>query len=169
MVRDATADDAHAIAELHVRAWRSAYRGILAAQLLGELSVDLREQSWRSLLARDPQPGFTLAAEGEDGTVEGFLSAALPSEDEDAGERTAQITATYVDPARWGEGVGRSMMEVALQRLLDEGWGAVTAWVFLRNAQGRAFFARAGFRLDGVRGTHATSGVTTTRMRLTLA
>lgn len=169
VVRDATAEDTRDIAELHVRTWRAAYRGILAAQLLDDLSADLRERSWASLLTQDPPAGFTLVAEAGDGSVEGVLSTALPSADEDAGERTAQIAAAYVDPSRWGEGVGRSMMEPALQRLLDEGWSEVTLWVFMRNAQGRAFFARAGFRLDGVRGAHEASGVTTTRMRLALA
>lgn len=43
----------------------------------------------------------------------------------------------------------------------------VTLWVFLRNAQARAFYARSGFRLDGAKGTHEASGVATARMRMT--
>ena len=40
-----------------------------------------------------------------------------------------------------------------------------TLWVFLRNAQARAFYARSGFRLDGAKSTHDASGVATARMR----
>ncbi len=157
------------MAELHVRAWRAAYRGILAAQLLDDLSVDLREQSWRSLLAAEEPAGFTLVAPDDEGAIAGFCSIALPSRDEDAALRTAEITATYVDPSRWGRGLGRSLMEETVGRLREGSWEAVTLWTFMRNAQGRAFFARCGFRLDGARGVHEESGVTTTRMRLGLA
>ena len=168
MVREATADDVRGMAEVHVRAWRAAYRGILAAQLLDDLSVDLREKSWRSTLAEEGSAMFTLVAEGENDSIAGFCSVARPSRDEDAGERTAEIAATCVDPGRWGSGVGRALMEQALARLQDGRWDDVTLWIFMRNAQGRAFYARSGFRLDGTRGVHEASGVTTTRMRLAL-
>ena len=39
-VRDATVDDARAIAEVHVASWRWAYRGQLPDDLLDGLSVD---------------------------------------------------------------------------------------------------------------------------------
>ena len=107
-------------------------------------------------------------AENDGGSIVGFCSVALPGRDEDAGARTAEIAATYVDPPRWGGGVGRSLMEHALERLREGSWDDVTLWIFMRNAQGRAFYARSGFRLDGTRGLHEASGVTTTRMRLAL-
>jgi len=107
-------------------------------------------------------------AEDDDGSIAAFCSLALPSRDEDAGERTAEIIATYVDPPRWGAGLGRSLMEKVAARLVDGSWDDVTLWIFMRNAHGRAFYARCGFRLDGTRGVHEASGVTTTRMRLAL-
>ena len=55
-------------------------------------------------------------------------------------------------------------MEQVAKRLADGSWDEVTLWIFMRNAQGRAFYAR----LDGTRGVHEASGVTTTRMRLVL-
>lgn len=158
---------------MHVGAWRAAYRGILPAELLDGLSVGLREDVWQGVLL-DPGAGdktVTLVAEDEEpaGAVAGVCSLALPSRDEDAGERTAEIAATYVDPERWGSGVGRAMVGEALDRLRTGGaWDDVTLWVFLRNAQGRAFYARSGFRLDGAKGVHESSGVTTARMRLAL-
>jgi GNAT superfamily N-acetyltransferase len=168
VIREATTEDSRAMAEIHVRAWRGAYRGIVAGQLLDDLSVDLREKSWRSVVAGEISPGFTLVAEDDDGSIAAFCSLALPSRDEGAGEQTAEITATYVNPPRWGEGLGRSLMEQVAKRLADGSWDDVTLWIFMRNAQGRAFYARCGFRLGGTRGVHEASGVTTTRMRLVL-
>jgi len=162
MIRAATADDAGALAALQVRAWQAAYRGILPAQLLADLSVDLREATWRDVIA-DPAC-VTLV----DGGGAGFCSLALPSRDDDAGERTAEVAATYVDPAHWQSGIGRSLLGAALGSLEPGAWDDLTLWVFLRNAQARAFYARSGFRLDGAKGTHQASGVATARMRLAL-
>ncbi len=162
MIRAATVDDAGVLAALQVRAWQAAYRGILPAQLLAELSVDLREASWRDAIA-DPACVTLVDDEGP-----GFCSLALPSRDHDAGERTAEVTATYVDPERWQSGIGRSLLAAALGSLERGAWDDVTLWVFLRNAQARAFYARSGFRLDGAKGTHDASGVTTARMRMAL-
>ena len=151
MVRAATAEDARAIAELHVRAWQTAYRGILPPQLLGELSVDLRERSWREAL--ETPAGVTVVADADEPgrPLAGFCALALPGRDDDAGERTAEVTATYVDPARWQSGIGRSLLGTALGSLDAGAWDDVTLWVFLRNAQARAFYARSGFRLDGAK------------------
>ncbi|CAN5607472.1 hypothetical protein BH20ACT19_BH20ACT19_00970 [soil metagenome] len=167
MVRDATVGDARGIAEVQVAAWRAAYRGILPGRLLDDLSVGLREDFWLSHLHGRDHPGFTLVAE-EAGSVAGFCSLVLPSRDEGAGDRTAEIVATYVDPGRWGQGVGRELLGRARDRLLGGDWDDVTLWVFMRNAHGRAFYARSGFRLDGTKGAHEPSGVSTVRMRLAL-
>jgi RimJ/RimL family protein N-acetyltransferase len=42
-------------------------------------------------------------------------------------------------------------------------------WVFLHNAQARAFYARFGFRLDGEQRPHEASGAIEARMRAPLA
>ncbi len=164
MIRDATPDDAHAVASLQVSAWRAAYAGILPNQLLAELSVELREDSWRAAI-EDPSGLVLVAADKE---LLGFCALALPSRDEDGDERTAEVSATYVDPSRWQGGIGRSLLTQALGSLEDGRWDAVTLWVFRRNAQARAFYARSGFRPDGTTSTHDASGVTTARMRLAL-
>lgn len=168
VIRPATADDARGVAEIHVRAWRAAYGGILPKQLLDELSVDLREDFWKAELGDEESLARTLVAEDPPGAIAGFLTLVLPSRDEDAGDRTAEIAATYVDPPRWNSGVGRSLLREALAGLDGPRWDDATLWVFQRNAQGRAFYARSGFRLDGAKSKHEPSGVTTARMRLPL-
>jgi len=168
VVREATAAHAHGIAEVHVRCWRAAYGGILPKQILDDLSVDLRENFWRAGLGDESSQALTLVAEDPPGTTAGFLTLVTPSRDQDAGDRTAEIAATYVDPLRWNSGVGRSLLREALAGLDDNRWDHATLWIFQRNAQGRAFYARSGFRLDGAKSTHDASGVTTARMRVPL-
>ena len=64
--------------------------------------------------------------------------------------------------------MGGALLRSALGSLEAGAWDDVTLWVFLRNAQARAFYARSGFRLDGAKSTHDASGVATARMRRTL-
>ena len=65
--------------------------------------------------------------------------------------------------------MGRSVLTEVLDRLRGGPWDDATLWIFLRNAQGRAFFARSGFSLDGAKDVHEASGVATARMRAPLA
>ena len=165
VIRDAAEADAGQMAEVQVEAWRAAYGGILPPQFLEELSVSSRERAWRELIGT----GAPAVVADDDGAIAGFCALALPSRDEDAGERTAEIAATYVESRRWGQGIGGALLREALMRLGDGAWDDVTLWVFRRNAQGRAFYARSGFRLDDTLAKHEPTGVATARMRLPLA
>jgi GNAT superfamily N-acetyltransferase len=166
VIRAATPEDARAIAEVQVRTWQAAYQGFLPAQLLDDMSVSLREDSWQTLLAGAERASLTVLAEDDDGAVEGFCTLVLPGRDEDATERTAEVAATYVVPPRWGQGVGKALLAHTLEELPGGEWDEAILWIFLRNAQGRAFYARSGFRLDGAKSVHEPSGVPTARMRL---
>lgn len=157
-IRPATPVDAPAIAALHVRTWRIAYRGILPAQLLDDLSVDLRTAAWRETLSEtDP----TVVAE-DAGALIGFCALELPSREDD---RALEVSALYVEPTRWRSGVGRALLAAALGALGEGRWDEVTLWVLRRNAQARAFYARSGFRLDGASDVHQASGMPIVRMR----
>jgi GNAT superfamily N-acetyltransferase len=168
VVRAATADDVLGIATVHVRAWQAAYQGFVSAQLLDDLSIAHREDAWRTAVAGEGPLAFTLVAEAPEGGIAGFCAVALPARDEDAGERTAELAATYVDPARWHSGIGRELVEAAVANFEPGAWDAATLWVFKRNAQARAFYARFGFRLDGATGVHQGTGAARVRMRAAL-
>ena len=99
-IRHARDEDARSIAEIHVRSWQAAYRGILPDELLDGLSVSERESRWRALFAAGEDLWLTLVAE-RDGGLTGFCSVATPSREAGATERTAEIGALYVDPSRW--------------------------------------------------------------------
>ena len=168
-VRPATADDARAIASVHVRAWEAAYRGILPDDVLDGLSVDAREVVWREWLSEPDATRLTLVAAGDDARISGFCTAALPSRDDDARERTAEIAATYVDPRLWRTGVGTALLDAALAELRAGGYEHATLWVLRDNALARRFYARYGFRPDGRESRHEpTGGQPTVRLRIDL-
>jgi L-amino acid N-acyltransferase YncA len=148
-IRRAAPADARAIAAVHVSSWQVAYRGMVPDAVLDGLSVDRGELGWRGRLGRPADGGsFTLVAE-RDGAVAGFCSVAAPSRDDDAGERTAEVAAIYVEPAQWWTGAGGALLREALDALRADGWREVTLWVLEDNARGRAFYERLGFAADG--------------------
>jgi ribosomal protein S18 acetylase RimI-like enzyme len=157
-LRRASASDAPAIADLHVRAWRAAYSGLLPDKLLNELSVEARERSWSQLLSEADGSSFTLVAFDEDGRLKGFCAAATPSRDEDASEATAEIAATYVDAESWRAGIGSGLLDAALAELCRQGYEQATLWVFAENERARSFYREFGFEPDGREARHDWSG-----------
>jgi L-amino acid N-acyltransferase YncA len=167
-IRRAAPADARAIAAVHVASWRVAYRGIVADAVLDGLSVERRERGWREILGRTDERGsFTLVAE-RDGAVAGFCAIAAPSRDDDADERTAEVTAIYVEPAQWRAGTGAALLREALDALRADGWREATLWVLEDNAAGRAFYERLGFAADGAAQDLAELGAREIRMRAAL-
>jgi ribosomal protein S18 acetylase RimI-like enzyme len=145
-IREAVPKDARAIAEIHVRSWQAAYRGQLTDDYLDALTVDDRlEQHRRSL--EEPRAGWNTCVADEEGTV-GFAVTG-PSEDADAGERTAELYAIYLDPEQMGTGLGRRLFEHAVEDLRSRRFDTVTLWVLETNERARRFYEVAGWKHDG--------------------
>jgi GrpB-like predicted nucleotidyltransferase (UPF0157 family)/ribosomal protein S18 acetylase RimI-like enzyme len=167
-VRRARSDDAAGIAEVHVHAWQAAYRGLLPDPLLDGLSVSEREESWRSLLEEEGD-WLTFVAEDGAGGLAGFCSAAIPNQDQETGEGTAEIGAIYVDPGRWREGIGGALLSAALAALRERGWREVVLWVLPENRAALAFYDRFGFAIEvGVEKREERSGRLVVRLRADL-
>jgi ribosomal protein S18 acetylase RimI-like enzyme len=130
LVRRALSADARAIAEVHVRAWRAGYRGLLPEPLLDALSVEERTRRWTAHLAG---VATTLVACAPD--VVGFSTLI-----------DREITSLYVDPDRWRQGVGSELLR---ETLTAAGRGDVTLWVLARNDAAVSFYERFGFEPDG--------------------
>lgn len=146
-IREAVPKDARAIAEIHVRSWQAAYRGQLTDDYLDSLTVDGRlEQHRRSL--EEPRTGWVTWVADDAGALTGFAVTG-PSEDADAGERTGELYAIYLDPEQVGTGLGRRLFEHALQDLRSRGFDTATLWVLETNERARRFYEVAGWTHDG--------------------
>lgn len=163
-MRRATPADAAAIAGVHVRAWQIAYQGIVPDEVLDGLSLAQRESTWQTLLERNAEGAFTLVAERDDHVV-GFCSMLAPSRDEDAGARTCEVAAIYVEPDLWRKGVGSALLVTALQEAGAAGWDDVTLWMFAANEDALAFYRRFAFAADGAETWHERSGQKEVRLR----
>jgi hypothetical protein len=86
LIRRAHAADAHAIAEIVVRGWQTAYRGILPDDFLAGLSVGAREIAWRMRLESDDDGRDAIWVAEVAGAEIGFVSCG-PPRDEDMQNR----------------------------------------------------------------------------------
>ena len=146
-IREAVPKDARAIAEIHVRSWRAAYRGQLTDDYLDGLTVQDRLEQHRQSLEQ-PRAGWVTWVADDAGTVTGFAVTG-PSEDADAGERTGELYAIYLDPDQIGTGLGRRLSEHALEDLRSRGFDTATLWVLETNERARRFYEAAGWTHDG--------------------
>jgi GNAT superfamily N-acetyltransferase len=145
LIRDAQPGDEDAVAEVHVRAWKRAYRGLLPAEYLDELRPDDRLSGYRfgALDAEAPQ---TLLA--FDRTALLGFSTFGASRDTDAAE-AGELFALYVDPDRWRVGAGRALLLASRERLHALGHGEAVLWVLRGNQPAERFYEADGWRRDG--------------------
>src|SRR6059058_5417623 len=120
-------------------AWRWAYAGLLPDDYLASLSVDAQAGFWRTAIASRERVGDVLLAVDDDGRVLGVASWGA-SRDDDATSLTGELDVLYVAPDHVGTGLGRQLMDEALDGLRRAGFRRATLWVLQENARGRGFY-----------------------------
>jgi L-amino acid N-acyltransferase YncA len=164
-IRPGAATDAREIAEVHVASWRWAYRGIVADATLEGLSVDAREEMWRSWFDSD-ETRASLFVAVDRGTVVGFASGG-EARDEDAAPDTAEVRTIYLLEAAAGSGVGRALLAALTDGLRAHGYQRATLWVLEGNERTRRFYEAAGWRRDGAREGYEIGGTSYPVVRYT--
>lgn len=143
-IRAARVEDAARIAEIHVRAWQAAYRGIMAQRILDGLSIPKREAFWEERLTSDAST-VLVAVRGTE--IIGWLVYGS-SRDDDARPAVREVYGLYVDPLTWRSGAGRLLWNEARRRLAAASIGEVTLWVLAANERARSFYEAIGFRRE---------------------
>lgn len=144
-IRRATPDDAVGIAEVHVRSWQAAYRGLVADDFLAGLDATLgrRAERWASDVGAATLDVFVA---DEDGIV-GFASVGA-GRDEDLPDH-GELQTIYTLDRVWGRGVGHGLHEAAMDALVGRGHSEALLWVLAANERSIAFYDRHGWALDG--------------------
>jgi GNAT superfamily N-acetyltransferase len=145
-VREGEPGDAHLLAGLAARSWREGFRGIVPDE------ID-PERAWRpdrleARLEGRVDDGAAILVAELDGAIAGFVLHG-PCRDDDAEAKTAEIWALYVDPCRWRAGVGRALVDAALDDLRRGGFAESTVWTLADSPRNLRFYEALGFELDG--------------------
>jgi ribosomal protein S18 acetylase RimI-like enzyme len=150
-IREATAADLPAIADIHASSWRTAYRGILPDAFLdGDLLQDHKTR-WAGIAELlTPRDNLLIATDGEGtvGFVAGWTSAALGCED----GYGLYINNLHVRPELRGKKYGESLCRALARHAMDNAAADVKVsaylWVLDGNAPAHRFYHRLGGR-DG--------------------
>ena len=143
-VRSGQIADAKAIAGVHVDSWRSTYKGILPDDFLVSLSYERRERGWRDIFANaGRQRSFVYVAEEEAERVVGFVHGG-PEREHDPFHK-GELYAIYLLESYHHKGIGRQLVRVAAQQLIESGFEAMLVWVLADNPS-RRFYERMGGR-----------------------
>lgn len=145
LLREAHPADAAAVADVHVRSWQVGYRGLLPDQYLDTLQAEDRAQHYRFGDPDPLQPTTVVALER--GTICGFATTGPSRGDDhdDAGE----LFALYVDPDRWGRGIGRALLAEARALMARQGFEQAVLWVLLGNERAERFYHIDGWAPNG--------------------
>ncbi|OBH11993.1 GNAT family N-acetyltransferase [Mycobacterium sp. E1747] len=143
-VRAAVPADADEVARLHVRSWRSAYRGLIAQDYLDDLSPEAMVDRYTFGRVGLRLPSTLVAVDGA--AIRGFATAGLCRDTELP--NFGELMALYVDPAHVGAGVGTRLLTAARVRLRTVGVAGAVLWVLDANTRARRFYERGGWRLD---------------------
>ncbi len=150
-IRRATADDADAIARLHIDSWRSAYRGLVPDAHLDGLDCERRARRFRESLAENAEETYLAERDGE---ILGFLTLGACRDADVDRKATGEIWGIYLAPEHWRKGIGTALCRYGERLLEARGYRVTTLWVFAGNPQARRFYEAMGFEADGATTTH---------------
>ncbi|MBN8581890.1 MAG: GNAT family N-acetyltransferase [Anaerolineae bacterium] len=140
-VRKATLADASAIATVHVAAWKESYRGIVADEVLANLSIQRRTEQWTNSLSDEAHPYHRAFVAEVNGQVVGFSNFGVP-QIKDTGF-DGELFAIYILKAAHKMGVGRMLVQAVVNGLRELGSKSMMVWA-LKDNPACGFYERLG-------------------------
>ena len=154
VLREPSAADVAALAEVHWASWENAYRGVCDDAWLDSLTRQTFEAYHRPLLtaaALDPARPFVVATRGErvvgfarGGPTRATTPTGDPLPDGFADRWSAELYAIYVHPSEQGRGAGRTLFDHLVFALHERGHGSMCLWVLSGNTASRRFYEHRG-------------------------
>jgi GNAT superfamily N-acetyltransferase len=148
-VRPARPGDAAEIARLQLATWRLAYRRMLPAQVLDQVSEDFLRQRWLEAITDPPTAHHRVLVAIEQAAQE-YLVGFLALEPSDEEKTVAAVTELLVEP-RWGRrGHGSRLLAAAVDLWRQDGLDEAQMWIFERDAAMTKFLTSAGWAPSGL-------------------
>lgn len=154
VIRKASAEDASAIARVHVKSWQTTYNGILEKKFLDSLKWEDRINWWEESLT-DPEEGTENFVALIDDQVIGFIGGGKIRDSKNGYD--AELYAIYILDEFRGLGIGRKLFNRLVKWLKRKGFSSMLVRVAEKNRY-RDFYTRLGAELGEFRDTHTIGG-----------
>ena len=138
VIRAQRPEDADAKGYVHRKSWQETYPGLMPQEQLTGRTLESRQE----LARKYPENTFVAVL---DGKVVGF-SCYHPYWGDDL-TGCGEVQAIYVLQEAQGLGIGRKLMDAALEALSD--YETIALWVLKGNDKAIGFYEHYGFRFDG--------------------
>ena len=141
VIRPSTIDDAVGIERVHALSWQSTYRGIVPAEFLDSIEIDVWAERPRRNMAQDPEEFVSYVAVVENEIVGWALGG--PNR-EASSEFSSELFTIYLLPNYLRRGVGRKLITAVARSLVASGSGSMLVWVLAKNWPARKFYETLG-------------------------
>jgi N-acetylglutamate synthase-like GNAT family acetyltransferase len=146
-IREANLNDAEGIASVQVKAWQSAYDGVMPKEYLDTLSIKEKTGEWSRSLAKE-NPGICLVIEINNKII-GFCVFG-PARDNDLKMCNAgELVALNILPNYWSKGYGSEILKFILAESKEKKWEALYLWVLKKNMRARSVYEHYDFLQEG--------------------
>ena len=149
--------DVDAVAAVFLACWQRSYHQVLPDAVRAVYDESSARELWQRALS---SPG-TVVAEVNGRGVVGVVRFG-------ASAGTGHVFSLYVHPDSQDQGLGRKLLDVAIESLRSSSYDEATLWVFANNVAARGFYERLGWRPDGGRRVEPEYGRPEIRLRRSL-
>lgn len=147
-VRVAWGDDANAIGQVQVNAWREGYAALLPADVLDSLDPSAFADQWHRSILTPKEARQRVLVALERASVRGFAATA-PCGDADANPATdGELVEFVVDPAHRAQGHGSRLLHAAVDTLLSDKFTHALIWLNSTDDSMRGFLEAQGWAPD---------------------
>jgi GNAT superfamily N-acetyltransferase len=158
-VRAAESGEGERLGQIYLSSGRAAWARHLSP--VGLSSVRSPAEEWERWIS-DPDL-IVLVAERRGEPAALALLCRSTDEDSDPA-RVALLDRLYTEPASWRRGLGRALLDGAMEVLTERGFREVTLWTAEWNTS-RGFYEALGWALDGATREKTFAGSTFTEVR----
>jgi ribosomal protein S18 acetylase RimI-like enzyme len=147
MIRKVNVEDIPRLAEIHVFAWRCAYKDFISMEyLVNKMTVKNREKAFNEYLSNKENIEKNYVYE-EDNMIKGFMTIG-DCRDEDKDELTFELMGIYIDPLFQRQKIGTKFVEKCINEARKHEKKEITLWVFEKNIESIKFYQKMGFVIN---------------------
>lgn len=145
-IRKVKQGDADTLAYIQTESWKTAFKGIIDAEMLDKCTnIDKARLMYQRLLDDNKGNGYILTVDNKSHCIAYWDKARDPEL-----ALKAELICIHSLPNNWHKGFGSKMMDMVLEDIKKSGYSEVVLWVFRDNLRARAFYEGNGFVLNDV-------------------